>query len=447
MFVLGVRLWTGKNMFYPSRFTALINFENKESEIRTYTDDLRIDSKIYMMLTPYVAVNGEVYEYDIIADSDNEDRVGVVYFDAKLGAFVANINNEIIPITNVLEGYEIVGNIFEDWDEFKDIIYNPEKFENLLNLPEDMYSETPLPTKKKKNLEAQNNSENTGNNTEKETVNEELVKEEVESVVETVIPSSPKIEESPITKSPVEEGIHTEEPVEKVQTEESISENDIPLNEDPSSSEVLVNNELDESSPASIISEIELPEIDVPEETLLETDLPEYNMFDQDIVEQSDESPEMEEPDFDFQDEPQNDVKIYVDGQGEKTPNLGSYSYIMQCGDFERTDNGSETNTTKQRMELQAVISALKAVNSRCNIKIYTTSQYLIVPFLKGWITRWKANDWKKESNEEIKNKDLWEQLYELYSTQNVEWEFIKPGSSIVEILRCIDLSKEALAN
>ena len=71
--------------------------------------------------------------------------------------------------------------------------------------------------------------------------------------------------------------------------------------------------------------------------------------------------------------------------------------------------------------------------------------QYLIVPFIKGWITRWRANNWKKESNEEVKNKDLWEQLYDLYSEQNVEWEFIKPGSSIVEILRCIDLSKEAL--
>ena len=42
-------------------------------------------------------------------------------------------------------------------------------------------------------------------------------------------------------------------------------------------------------------------------------------------------------------------------------------------------------------MELQAVISALAALNAKCNIKIYTTSQYLIVPFIKGWITRWRG--------------------------------------------------------
>ena len=119
MFALGVRLWTGEDMIYPSRFSILIDFETKISSMRTYVNNNRIDSKTYMMLTPGIAINGEIYELDIICSRENEDLVGIVEFDPSLGAFVAKIKGENVYIANDMSNYEIIGNIFEDFDEFK----------------------------------------------------------------------------------------------------------------------------------------------------------------------------------------------------------------------------------------------------------------------------------------------------------------------------------------
>lgn len=384
MFTLGVRLWTGKDMVYPSRFSVLIDFDTEVSSMRTYIDNTRIDSKTYMMLTPGMAINGEIYEGDAICDCNDDNLVGIVEFNSDLGAFVAFINDKPIYISANMNKYEIIGNIYEDWEDIKGLVCNFEKFEKIIE-------------------EANKEIEETKKQAELKTKKDEK-KEQRDEVKET-------------SKTENEE-------LKNIENEETLP--DIPENEELP----------------------DIPEIDVPENPLMnefqESELSDFGVFDEN-------SPLVDEPvapDFDFKDDIediQTDIKLFVDGQGEKALSNGSYSYIMQCGDYERTDKGAEKETTKQRMELQAVISALAALNAKCNIKIYTTSQYLIVPFIKGWITRWRANNWKKESNEEVKNKDLWEQLYDLYSEQNVEWEFIKPGSSIVEILRCIDLSKEAL--
>ena len=398
MFTLGVRLWTGKDMAYPSRFSILIDFESRVSSMRTYIDNNRIDSKTYMMLTPGIAVNGEIYEMDIICSCEDENLVGVVEFDSSLGAFVAYINGNPVYITDKMDKYEIVGNIFEDWDDFKDFINNSEKFKKVIeetklqNEENEKQAELKAKKEEEKKLKEQETIEVAKHIDEPETLIPE--KEEKENNIPEIIE----------TKKEIQETIEEELPI---------------IEEIPDIPENLMPDEFQ----ASEISDFE---VFIDEAPILE---------------------DMIEPDFDFEDDIQTDIKLYVDGQGGKEESDGSYSYIMQCGDYERVDKGFCLNTTKQRMELQSVITALSALTTKCNVKIYTTSQYLIVPFLKGWITRWKANDWKKESNEEIKNKDLWAELYDLYSTQNVEWEFIKPGSSIVEVLRCVDLSKEALIN
>ena len=393
MFALGVRLWTGEDMIYPSRFSILIDFETKISSMRTYVNNNRIDSKTYMMLTPGIAINGEIYELDIICSRENEDLVGIVEFDPSLGAFVAKIKGENVYIANDMSNYEIIGNIFEDFDEFKYLLSDVAKFEKII---EDTLVQNEE-NKRQAELKAKKEQEKKQRELEKNSIEEDKAED---TINETNFEEEQKKEELPV-----------------------IEENN-------------------ETVPD--IEEIEIPEI--PEDLITDEFQPEeiadFNMF-------SDNAPimeEIEEPTFDFDDDIQTDIKLYVDGQGGKTESEGSFSYILQCGDYERVDNGYSKNTTKQRMELQAVITALDALTTKCNVKIYTTSQYLIVPFVKGWITRWKANNWKKEDQHEVKNKDLWEKLYDLYSMQNIEWEFIKPGSSIVEILRCIDLSKEALS-
>lgn len=129
MFTLGVRLWTGKDMVYPSRFSVLIDFDTKVSSMRTYIDNTRIDSKTYMMLTPGMAINGEIYEGDAICDCNDDNLVGIVEFNSDLGAFVAFINDKPIYISANMNKYEIIGNIYEDWEDIKGLVCNFEKFE------------------------------------------------------------------------------------------------------------------------------------------------------------------------------------------------------------------------------------------------------------------------------------------------------------------------------
>lgn len=57
--------------------------------------------------------------------------------------------------------------------------------------------------------------------------------------------------------------------------------------------------------------------------------------------------------------------------------------------------SGGDANTTNNRMELMAVISAVERLKEPCDIKIYTDSQYVANAFLKGWIWNWKRNGWK----------------------------------------------------
>ncbi len=87
--------------------------------------------------------------------------------------------------------------------------------------------------------------------------------------------------------------------------------------------------------------------------------------------------------------------------------------------------SGSEKNTTNNRMELVAPINALKSINTDEEIKIYTDSQYVKLGITE-WINTWVKNNWKTSKKEEVKNKDLWTELYNLNKALNVKWIWIK---------------------
>ena len=72
--------------------------------------------------------------------------------------------------------------------------------------------------------------------------------------------------------------------------------------------------------------------------------------------------------------------------------------------------SGNEKNTTNNRMELLAPISALNKIEDKENIKIYTDSKY-VKQGITEWINNWKLNGWKTSKKEDVKNKDLWTQL------------------------------------
>ena len=117
-------------------------------------------------------------------------------------------------------------------------------------------------------------------------------------------------------------------------------------------------------------------------------------------------------------------IKIYTDGACSGNPGRGGWSAIILDGEKIEKISGSEDNTTNNRMELTAVISALKYVKDK-NLEIYTDSKYA-KDGIEKWISNWKKNGWKTANKQDVKNKDLWDELDQLNSEKNVQWNWVK---------------------
>ena len=118
-------------------------------------------------------------------------------------------------------------------------------------------------------------------------------------------------------------------------------------------------------------------------------------------------------------------IKIYTDGSCLENPGKGGWAAIINDNGNIKKINGSEKNTTNNRMELMAPINALKNMNSKEEINIYTDSQYVKLGITE-WINTWIKNDWQTSKKEVVKNKDLWIELYNLNNSLNVKWNWVK---------------------
>ena len=118
-------------------------------------------------------------------------------------------------------------------------------------------------------------------------------------------------------------------------------------------------------------------------------------------------------------------IKIYTDGSCLENPGKGGWAAIINDNGNIKKINGSEKNTTNNRMELMAPINALKNMNSKEEINIYTDSQYVKLGITE-WINTWVKNNWQTSKKEDVKNKDLWIELYYLNESLNVKWNWVK---------------------
>ena len=118
-------------------------------------------------------------------------------------------------------------------------------------------------------------------------------------------------------------------------------------------------------------------------------------------------------------------TEIYTDGSCLTNPGNGGWAaIIIEDGEIKNI-SGSEKNTTNNRMELLAPINALKEMNSESQISIYTDSQYVKLGITQ-WINKWIINNWQTSKKEDVKNKDLWVELYNLNKSLNVKWNWVK---------------------
>ena len=107
-------------------------------------------------------------------------------------------------------------------------------------------------------------------------------------------------------------------------------------------------------------------------------------------------------------------VDLYTDGACSGNPGLGGYCAILIYNGVEKIVCGSEQETTNNRMELLAVIKGLEALKQKCNVNVYSDSQYVVDAFNQGWIDSWQNNGWKTAGKKEVKNPDLWKKLLDL---------------------------------
>ena len=119
-------------------------------------------------------------------------------------------------------------------------------------------------------------------------------------------------------------------------------------------------------------------------------------------------------------------VDIYTDGACRSNPGPGGWGAILVYKGIEKELSGGEAQTTNNRMELTAVIEALKALNEPCEVTLTSDSKYVIDALSLGWAEGWRARGWKKADKSQALNPDLWEQLLSLTETHQLSYVWVK---------------------
>ena len=118
-------------------------------------------------------------------------------------------------------------------------------------------------------------------------------------------------------------------------------------------------------------------------------------------------------------------IEIYTDGSCLENPGNGGWAAIINDDGKIEKISGSEKNTTNNRMELMAPIAALSKITKKKKVQIFTDSQYVKMG-ITNWIHNWIKNNWQTSKKEDVKNKDLWLNLYKLTQSHEVEWHWVK---------------------
>jgi ribonuclease HI len=125
------------------------------------------------------------------------------------------------------------------------------------------------------------------------------------------------------------------------------------------------------------------------------------------------------------------EVIVYTDGACSGNPGPGGWGAILKWNGKEKELSGGAAHTTNNRMEMQAVIEALQALNKPCSVKIHSDSALIINAFTQGWIDGWMKRNWRKADKKPVENKELWQAMLEAMKPHEVEWVKVKGHAGI----------------
>lgn len=136
-------------------------------------------------------------------------------------------------------------------------------------------------------------------------------------------------------------------------------------------------------------------------------------------------------------------VTIYTDGACSGNPGPGGFGIVIIYNDVRRELSGGFKLTTNNRMEIIAVIEALKFLKQPCNVNLYSDSKYVIDAIKKGWVDKWEKNNWYRTKSQKASNIDLWQELLKLLAIHNVNFIWVKGHNDNKENERCDYLARQ----
>ena len=144
------------------------------------------------------------------------------------------------------------------------------------------------------------------------------------------------------------------------------------------------------------------------------------------------------------------DIVIYTDGGCSGNPGPGGWGAVILADGNELRLSGGEKNTTNNKMELTAAISALTAIQNTPQfagrpVSLYSDSQY-VKNGITSWITNWKKNGWRTAAKKPVLNQDLWQKLDSLNAALNVSWNWVKGHAGIEYNEVCDQLCQQEIA-
>ena len=133
-------------------------------------------------------------------------------------------------------------------------------------------------------------------------------------------------------------------------------------------------------------------------------------------------------------------INLYTDGSSRGNPGPGGYGVVLSCGPHRKEINGGFRCTTKNRMELLAVIIGLEAIKRpNAQVNIYSDSSYVVKAINEGWLSNWLKKGLHKQ-----KNADLWERFLTISRKHQLRFFWIKGHAGHPENERCDQLAVAA---
>ena len=134
-------------------------------------------------------------------------------------------------------------------------------------------------------------------------------------------------------------------------------------------------------------------------------------------------------------------VQIFTDGACKGNPGPGGWAALLRNGTTEKEIHGGEPETTNNRMELTAVIEALRALKQPCDVELHSDSKY-VIDGITQWIHGWKKRGWKNASKDPVKNQDLWQMLDQETSRHKISWHWVRGHDGHYENERVDDIAR-----